>query len=160
VADERPLRHEDPALLRQMRRLYYLRLWIRWGAIALAWLLLVPLSLWSLRDVVQRWGDYFGWATLRYAIAHHRLEAIALSFCIALVTATLLRHSWHMLRGLSARELADLRRDLLAIRDRGPEHPLWRWVVVGGDPRSVVSSTAKAPEADNDPDGSQGGDQR
>lgn len=158
MAEDRPLRHEDPALLRQMRRLYYLRLWIRWGAIALVWLLLVPLSLWSLRDVLRRWGDYFGWAALRYAIVHHRVEAIAVAFCIALVVATLLRHSWHMLRGLSARELADLRRDLLAIRDRGPEHPLWRWIMVGGDPRSAVSGTSEVPEADDDSDGIHGAD--
>lgn len=152
MAQERPLRHEDPDLLRQMRRLYYLRLRIRWGAIALVWLLLVPPSLWSLRGVFGRWGDYFGWAALRYAIVHHRIEAIALAFCIALVTATLLRHSWHMIMGLSAQELDHLRRDLGAIRDRGPEHLLWRWVMVGGDPRSAVSSTSEVPEADDNPE--------
>lgn len=133
MAKEPPLRHGDPDLLRQMRRLYYLRLRLRWGAIALAWLVLVPPSLWSLRGVIARSSDYFGWATLRYAIAHHRLEAIALAFCIALVTVTLLRHSWHMFAGISQRELTDLRRAVLAIRDRGPANPLWRWVVAAGD---------------------------
>lgn len=157
--ERRPLRHEDPELLRQMRRLYYLRLRIRWGAIALVWLLLVPPSLWSLRGVLGRWGDYFGWAALRYAIVHHRLEAIALSFCIALVVATLLRHSWHMLKGLSARELEHLRQDLAAIRDRGPGHPLWRWVMVEDEPRSAVANTPRGPEADDNPEAFQGDDQ-
>ena len=112
-----------------MRRLYHLRLKLRWAAIAATSLVAMPPALWTVRETIGSWAVHFSWTSVRYAIVHHRLAAIALAFCIGLVTVTLMRHSWHMLRGLSAKELEELRRATLTVRDRGPAHPLWRVVV-------------------------------
>jgi hypothetical protein len=132
-APDNPIRY-DPAFRQELERLHRLTVYGRWGTVCLLWLLLAPLSLWSLRSEFALWADYFTWTAVRYAIAYNPLPAFCLSLCIGMTVAVLLWQSRNILWGISDRQTKRLEKQLLQIRQQGPSHPLWRWVM---DQRSV-----------------------
>lgn len=127
-APDNPIRH-DPAFRRELERLHRLTVYGRWGTVCLLWLLLAPLSLWSLRSEFALWVDYFTWTAVRYAIAYNPIPAFCLSLCIGMTVAVLLWQSRNILWGISDRQAKRLEKQLLQIRQQGPSHPLWRWVM-------------------------------
>ncbi|MBD2054860.1 hypothetical protein H6F88_02265 [Oculatella sp. FACHB-28] len=126
-AQDHPLRY-DPAFRRELERLHRLTVYGRWGTVCLLWLLLAPLSLWSLRSEFVLWMDYFTWTAVRYTIAYNPIQAFFLSLCIGITVAVLLWQSRNILWGISDRQTKRLEKQLLQIRQQGPSHPLWRWV--------------------------------
>ncbi|NJN57050.1 MAG: hypothetical protein HC879_05870 [Leptolyngbyaceae cyanobacterium SL_5_9] len=118
-----------PAFHQELERLHRLTVYGRWGTVCLLWLLLAPPSLWALRSEFALWIDYFTWTAVRYTIAYNPIPAFCLSLCIGMTVAVLLWQSRNILWGISDRQTKRLERQLLQIRQQGPSHPLWRWVI-------------------------------
>ena len=123
-----PERNSDPRLQAEVQRLYQLTLYGRWLVIGGLWLTVGSFSLWSLRDSIQQWFEYFTWAAVRYAFAFNRLAAVGLGVCIGTTFAVLLSQSRVILWGLPAHEHQRLSQQVMRIRVQGSTHPLWQRV--------------------------------
>lgn len=119
---------QDPRLHAEIQRLYRLTLYTRWLVVGLLWLTVGCISLWSLRQSIQIWLDYFTWAAVRYALAYNRMAAIGLGLCLGTTFAVLLWQSRVILWGLPSQEQQRLAQRVMAIRVQGQSHPLWQWV--------------------------------
>ncbi|QYO64759.1 hypothetical protein [Leptolyngbya sp. 7M] len=118
----------DPILQQQIWQLYRHILHSRWVFIACLWLIIAPLSLWSLRHEVSLWLDYFTWTAVRYSLIYNPLATIGLTLCVALTLTTLPWQSHNILFGISPHYLRRLERQVLKIRQQGKSHPLWKRV--------------------------------
>jgi hypothetical protein len=115
----------DPSLQQQIRRLYQHKLYNRWLAVIYLWIIVVPLSLWSLRDEIPLWLDYFTWTAVRYSFIYNPLAAVGLIACSTLTLTTLLWQSRNILFGISPHYHRRLEKQVLKIRQQGKTHPLW-----------------------------------
>ena len=119
----------EPNLNEQVEKLHQLRIYGRYLFVLLCWLTLAPFGIWQMRETISLCQEHCTWAAVRYGLEFNLLGALALTFCIAITTAVLVRQSWNILEGgLSAREKYRLERQVKKIRAVGPKHPLWRWV--------------------------------
>ena len=125
------MKHSNTILNRQVQRLYQLNLYRRWLFIILCWLTLGSFSLWKLRGEFELWHEHFTWVTLRYGLAFNLLPAFSLLFCIVITGVVWVRHSTHIIRGLSPREKIRLKNQLRKIQQLKPNHPLRKWVCIG-----------------------------
>jgi hypothetical protein len=120
--------YKDPIFQQQVHRLHQLTVWGRWLTVGLLWLILGPISAWSLRSDIALWLDYFTWTAVRYSLAYNHLAAICLALCIGSTVAVLFWQSRNILTGLPQREVNRLEKQVLQIRKQGRSHPLWKWV--------------------------------
>jgi hypothetical protein len=74
------------------------------------WLIIMPASLWVLRQEMQLLWQYFTWTGLRYGLAFHPLAAMGLITTLGFTTASLLHYSQWLLFGVSRPEVRRLRR--------------------------------------------------
>lgn len=118
----------DPNFWQEMQRLHRLTVYGRWLTVVGLWLIIAPISLWSLRSEIELWRDYFTWAALRYGLAYNSLAAVGMAFCIGMTVAVLLWQSRNILFGISERQEKRLEKQLVRIHQQGPSHPLWKWV--------------------------------
>lgn len=130
-----PIDGGDRHLQRQVERLHRVLVRLRWMAVAVLWLITLPISLWILRRDIRLLLDAFTWTGVRYALAFEMGVAIALSACIAFTLAILVWQSRNILFGMPRYEVKRLRRHVDRIRRKGPRHPLWRWVCQPDDER-------------------------
>jgi hypothetical protein len=125
---DQDLANHDPVFRRQLLRLHYLTMLARWVIVCLLWILIAPISLWSLRSEIALWLDYFTWTAVRYGLAYNPLPTIGLTLCIATTVSLLIRQSRNILLGIPKHHIHQLEKQLLRIRQQGPSHPLWKWV--------------------------------
>lgn len=118
----------DPVLAREMERLHRLGVWGRWCLVIGLWLTIGALSLWHLRDDIALMLDYFTWASVKYTIAFNRVPSMGLGLCIGITAGVLIWQSRNILFGLPDRERKQLAQRVIQIREKGPKHPLWRYV--------------------------------
>ncbi|NJK29543.1 MAG: hypothetical protein HC851_14110 [Acaryochloris sp. RU_4_1] len=118
----------DPRLLAEIERLHQLTLYSRWLVVGILWLTVGSISLWSLRDSIQLWLEYFTWSAVKYALVYNRIAAIGLGICMGTTLAVLIRQSRIILWGLPNHEHQRLSHQVLRIRVQGRSHPLWKWV--------------------------------
>lgn len=121
---------ESEITQRQILRLHQVQTWGRWLFNLSLWLTLGTFSIWSLREDISLWLEYFTWAAVRASLQYNRLGFFGLGFCVANTLSTLIWQSWHILRGLSVAERAALSQQISKISAQGEKHPLWRWVMV------------------------------
>ncbi len=119
----------EPNMNKQVEKLYQLSIYSRYLFVLLCWLTLAPFGLWQMRETISLCQEYCTWAAIRYGLEFNPFGALALTFCIAITSAVLVRQSCNILEGgMSAREKYRLERQVQKIRAAGPKHPLWRWV--------------------------------
>lgn len=123
------LENDDQDLDLQTQRLYHLMILGRWFVIAILWLTIGILSLWGMRREISLLQEYFTWSAVRYALAYHRLPALGLALCVGMTVGALVWHSRNILCGLPPREKMRLVNHVRRIREQGPSHFLWQWVV-------------------------------
>lgn len=119
---------EDVAFRQARDRLHQLTVYARWTAVAMLWLCVAPISLWSLRSEIQLWQTYFTWTAVRFTIAYNPIPSVGLSLCIGATVSVLLWQSRNILFGFSSHHDRWLKQQLWKIRQQGTSHPLWRWV--------------------------------
>jgi hypothetical protein len=112
----------------QVERLIRVQTWGRWFLNLCLWLTIGVASLWDLRFEIAIWFEYFTWAAVRASMRSHRLAFLGISFCVAMMLATLVWQSSIILWGISNREKRSLIRQIQKIQKQGKTHPLWRWV--------------------------------
>ena len=125
---------------RQVERLHRLTVYSRWMLVGLCWVVVAPISLWSLRREIGLWMTHFTWAAVRYGLFFNRLAALGIFFCTGLTTAVLLWQSRNILWGLPAPERRRLEQQVWRIRQQGRSHPLWKWI---GDDSDVQPGQPK-----------------
>ena len=113
---------------RDIERLHQLTVVARWLFVLLLWSSIGVWSLWSLREDIALWLDYFTWVAVFYSFTYNRLAAIGLGVCVGMTLGVMVWQSRNILRGLPAEERSRLERLAREIRDRGPKHPLWRFL--------------------------------
>ncbi|MBE9214804.1 hypothetical protein IQ247_19370 [Plectonema cf. radiosum LEGE 06105] len=118
----------DSSLARQVQRLHRLTVYGRWLLVVFLWLILAPLCLWDLRKEIEFLREYFTWVAVRYALLFHPFAAIGLSLCIGMTLSVLVWQSRNILVGMPVSEKQRLEKQVYRIRERGPSHPLWKWV--------------------------------
>lgn len=118
----------DPDFQEELERLHQLSVQARWLALSILWLIVIPLSLWLLRDDIRLMREHFTWASLRYSLAFHPVASLGLVVCSGLTLGVLLWQSRNILLGLTDHDLKYLEKRLLRIRQQGKSHPLWKWV--------------------------------
>lgn len=119
----------DSELQQQVQRLHRLTVWGRWLFVLGCWLVIGSASLWVLWDDIALMRQYFTWTAVRYALAFNYWPSIGLAFCVAITGAVLVWQSRNIILGLSPREKLRLEQRVQKIRDKGPHHPLWRWIL-------------------------------
>ncbi|UKP00095.1 hypothetical protein [Nostoc sp. UHCC 0870] len=119
----------EQSLAQQVQKLHQLTVYGRWLFVGFLWLTIAPLCFWNLRSEIALWQQYFTWAAVRYGILSHPLSAIGLAFCIGMTTSVLVWQSRNILLGLPHQEQQRLEKQVFQIRQQGPTHPLWKWVV-------------------------------
>ncbi len=119
----------DEELKAQTWRLHRLGVYGRWALVLFSWLVIVPLSLWNLREEIYLLRTYFTWTGLRYAIVYNFWPSLGLTYCLAITTSSLVWQSKNIIWGISPREKQRLENQIRQIQLKGPRHPLWRWVI-------------------------------
>ncbi|MGI0492639.1 hypothetical protein ACN4EG_12710 [Alkalinema pantanalense CENA528] len=109
-------------------RLHRLTVVGRWLLVIFLWLTLGTWSLWSLRNSIALLQEYFTWSAVRYGLIFHPFPAIGLVTCIAMTLSVLIWQSRNILWGLPQHDRDQLKKRTIAIRRKGRQHPLWRWV--------------------------------
>ncbi|MBR8829945.1 MAG: hypothetical protein N5P05_000513 [Chroococcopsis gigantea SAG 12.99] len=110
-------------------RLHQLRVYGRWGLVLLSWLVIVPWSLWALREDISLLKTYFTWASLRYTIIYNFWPVAGLAYCLAITVSSLLWQGRNIIWGIPAKERQQLENGVERIQRAGPSHPLWRWII-------------------------------
>jgi len=123
-----PERNSDPQFQAEIQRLFKITLYSRWLVVGGLWLTVGSLSLWSLRESIQLWFEYFTWAAIRYAFAFNRLAAVGVGLCMGTTFAVLLWQSRVILWGIPDPEYQRLSQQVMRIRVQGSTHPLWNRV--------------------------------
>ncbi|MCG5057873.1 MAG: hypothetical protein KA714_07640 [Limnoraphis sp. WC205] len=120
---------EDSIFQAQVQKLHELIVWGRWLVVGFLWMTIAPLSLWGLRSEISLWLEHFTWAAVRYGLAEHRLSAVGLGLCLGMMVGVLVWQSRNILLGMPAEYKQRLEERVWQIRQQGPSHPLWKWVV-------------------------------
>jgi hypothetical protein len=118
----------DSSFVHQVQKLHRLTVYGRWLFCLFLWFTLAPISLWSLREEVVLWRQYFTWVAVRYGLFYHPFSTIGLAFCIGMTVAVLVWQSRNILMGLPQQEQQRLEKQVCRIRQQGSSHPLWKWV--------------------------------
>ncbi|MEA5577082.1 hypothetical protein [Anabaena sp. UHCC 0451] len=119
----------DAAFIEQVQRLHQLTVLGRWIFAGCLWLTIAPLCLWNLRTEFVLWKQYFTWAAVRYGLVFHPLSTLGLAFCIGMTVSVLVWQSRNILLGLPQPEKQRLEKQVCRIRQQGPTHPLWKFVI-------------------------------
>ncbi len=119
----------DPQFQEQVRRYHTLLVKGRWLVVTGWWLILGIPSVWQLRSPLLLLLNHFTWSGLYYSLYFRPLQAIGLSSSIGLTTAVLVWQSRNILFGWPPRYQQSLERKVYRIRQQGPSHPLWPWVM-------------------------------
>lgn len=120
--------HFEPNFQRETRRLFRLRIYLRWLFVLCCWLTLFPLSLWGLRKEIDLLREHFTWVAVRYGLAYNLFPAFCLFFCIGITLASLVWQIRYSSSGISPKEQQRLENQVRNIRRTGSRHPLWKWV--------------------------------
>ena len=115
-------------MTKELQRLHQLTVYARWLFVMFSWITLGAAGIWDLRGDIALWLEHFTWAAVRYALAYNLISTFCLAFCIGITTAVLVWQSKNILYGISSSEKRRLHKQVKKIRDRGPSHPLWKWV--------------------------------
>ena len=118
----------DPIFKQQVQKLHHLTVYGRWLVVALLWLTIGSLSLWSLRSEIALCQQYFTWVAVRYGLYYNPMSTVGLAFCIGMTVSVLVWQSRNILMGLPRPEIRRLEQQVCRIRQQGPSHPLWKWV--------------------------------
>jgi hypothetical protein len=118
----------DASFVLQVEKLHRLTVYGRWLFCLLLWLTLAPICLWSLREEIVLWRQYFTWMAVRYGLFYHPFSTIGLAFCIGMTAAVLVWQSRNILMGLPRKEQQRLEKQVCQIRQQGSSHPLWKWI--------------------------------
>ncbi len=118
----------DSSFARQVQRLHKLTVYGRWLLVVFLWLTLAPLCLWNLRTEIEFLREYFTWVAVRYGLLFHPFAAIGLGLCIGMTLGVLVWQSRNILVGMPDLEKQRLEKQVHRIRQRGPSHPLWKWI--------------------------------
>ena len=120
----------DPNFKIEVQRLHKLTVYGRWLTVVLLWISVGSLSIWGLRDEIALWIENFTWAAVRYGLYFHRWPTLGLGLCLGMTLAVLTWQGRNLVRGLPLREKQRLEEQVRRIRQQGPSHPLWKWVVI------------------------------
>ena len=120
----------DPNFKIEVQRLHKLTVYGRWLTVILLWISVGSLSIWGLRDEIALWIENFTWAAVRYGLYFHRWPTLGLGLCLGMTLAVLTWQGRNLVRGLPLREKQRLEEQVRRIRQQGPSHPLWKWVVI------------------------------
>ncbi|MBD2771688.1 hypothetical protein [Iningainema tapete] len=123
------IEYSDSSFAQQVERLHQFQVMSRWIFVCFLWLTVGTLSLWNLRDEIWLLRQYFTWAAVRYGLYYHPLATFGLSFCVGMTAAVLVWQSRNILFGIPKQEKQRLEEQVMRIRQQGPSHPLWRWIV-------------------------------
>lgn len=118
----------DSDLNRQIKKLHRLTVYIRWLTVLLSWLTLGIFGIYSLRQPISLWFDYFTFSAVRYTIHFNPLPSLCLAFCIGMSVSVLVWQSRNIIWGLSAQEKYRLEQKVKQIIAKGSSHPLWRFI--------------------------------
>ncbi len=118
----------DLLLDRQVQRLIEVQTYLRWIFDGFLWLTVGTASIWALRSEIELWMASFTWAAVRMTLAYNRLPMLGIGLCVAMTLATLVWQSSLILWGVNQRERRSLIDQVKKIREKGKNHPLWRWV--------------------------------
>lgn len=141
----------DSGFQAEVERLHQHWMKMRWRWLRLLWVVVVPLSLWHLRDEIGLWRQYFTWTAVRYGLIYHPLAATGLILCASLTVSTLLWQSYALLFGIPTNYRRRLSERVLEIRQRGPRHPLWRRVCQSSQPAPSATSPLSQHPPHNQP---------
>jgi len=119
----------DRTLDIQMQRLHRLTVWVRWIVLLLLWLTVGSWSLWQLRREIGLWIDYFTWPAVWYGLWAHLWPRLGLALCLGATIAVLVWQSRNILWGFPPAYRKRLQKQVLRIREAGPQHPLWKWTI-------------------------------
>lgn len=121
--------NSDTVFVEQVQRLHRLTVYGRWLFVGCLWVIIAPVCLWNLRYDFTLWQQYFTWVAVRYALAFHPLATVGLAFCIGMTVSVLVWQSRNILIGLPQPEKQRLEKQVFKIRQQGPSHPLWKFVI-------------------------------
>ncbi len=120
----------DPNFQIEVQRLHKLTVYGRWLTVIFLWISVGSLSIWGLRDEIALWIEYLTWAAVRYGLYFHRWPTLGLGLCLGMTLAVLTWQGRNLVWGLPLREKQRLEEQVRHIREQGPSHPLWKWVVI------------------------------
>jgi hypothetical protein len=118
----------DINIVKQVQKLHRLTVYGRWLFVGFLWLTIAPWCLWSLREEIALWRQYFTWVAVRYGLYFHPFATLGLAFCIGMTVAVLVWQSRNILFGLPQQDKERLEKQVFRIRQQGPSHPLWKWI--------------------------------
>lgn len=119
----------DPLFREQVDRLHWVTVYARWIFAGILWLTIGSISLWGLRYPISLIHEYFTWAAVRYGLVFSPYPAFGLFLCLGVTLGILVWQTRNWLFGLPKRERKRLEQSVLRIRQQGPSHPLWKFVV-------------------------------
>lgn len=93
------------------------------------WIVIGLPSLWTLRLALRRLWEFFTWNGLKYSLLYQPTAGLGLCLCIGVTVSTMLWQSYYEVFGLSPKFRRKLEAQVARIRQSGPQHWLWRWVV-------------------------------
>ncbi len=117
-----------PNLTEAVHKLHRLTLYCRWLIVAFCWLIVIPLSLWRLREEIALMREYFTWSALRYSLIYRLVPSFCIFASIGITLAVLLWHSRFILWGILPKERRQLEKQVRQIYATGPRHPFWKWL--------------------------------
>ena len=113
----------------EIKRLYQFNIYGRWIIVFVLCLLLLPWGIWQFRETISLCQDQCTWAAIRTGLEFNFFAAVAISFCIGLLTAILVKQSIYILRGgLSDKQKYYLAKKVQKIRNQGEQHWLYQWM--------------------------------
>lgn len=119
----------DSNLNKQIEKLHKINIYGRWLFVLICWITLAPFGLWEMRETISLCQQYCTRSTIKYGLQFNPFGAVAITFCIAITTAVLIRQSIYILKGgLSPKEKFYLEKQVRKIQAKGPKHFLWKWV--------------------------------
>lgn len=126
----------DPLFREQVDRLHQVTVYARWIFAAILWLTIGSASLWGLRYPISLMREYFTWAAVRYGLVFSPYPAFGLFLCLGVTLGILVWQTRNWLFGLPKRDRKRLEQSVLRIRQQGPSHPLWKFVIGNSEPKS------------------------
>jgi hypothetical protein len=119
----------DPLFRSQVDRLHRVTVYARWIFAGILWLTVGSISLWGLRYPISLIREYFTWAAVRYGLVFNPYPAFGLFLCLGVTLGIVIWQTRNWLFGLPKQERKRLEQAVLRIRQQGPSHPLWKFVV-------------------------------
>ncbi len=124
----------DPLFRSHVDRLHQVTVNGRWLFAGILWLTVGSISLWGLRYPISLIREYFTWAAVRYGLVFSPYPAFGLFLCIGVTLGIIVWQTRNWLFGLPKRDRKRLEKAVLRIRQQGPSHPLWKFVVGKSEP--------------------------